>query len=270
VRELFRNEQFALERLRELRARQQLEEQLRHSRRLESLGRLAGGISHHFNNLLAVILGFSELALRGLSSESQVRRDIEEVHRAATRAAELTRQLLEFSRKQALQPGIVDLNTLVSNLANMLRLLIKENIALHLELQPQLRPVNADAGSIEQVIMNLVVNARDAMPDGGKITIQTAEIEIGELTPTGPPSLAPGPYVTVTVRDTGVGMDREVQEQAFEPFFTTKDVGRGTGLGLSIVYGTVKQHGGDIRVDSKRGEGTTFVIYLPPAQTGQV
>ena len=266
VKELVRNQQVALERVKELIARQQLERQLRHAQRLEAVGRLAGGIAHDFNNLLSVIIGFSDLAQRQLVPESGARRDLEEIRKAADRAAGLTRQLLEFSRREILQPKVIDLNALVTNLSNMLRRLIGEDIDFHLILQPALSRVTADAGSIEQVVMNLVVNARDAMPHGGRLTIQTAEIYIETPSNGDPPGIQPGRYVMLAVQDTGLGMERRVQEHLFEPFFTTKDVGKGTGLGLSTVYGIVKQNHGDIWFRSERGQGTTFTIYLPPTE----
>ena len=269
AKELARNQQMALERVKELKARQQLERQLLHAQRLEAVGRLAGGIAHDFNNLLSVIIGFSDLALRGLPGDSAVRRDVQEIQRAAERAGGLTRQLLEFSRRDMLQPKVTDLNKLVTDIANMLRRLIGEDIELNLELEPELSRVTVDAASIEQVVMNLVVNARDAMPQGGALTIRTAELEVEPSLPGMPPGIKPGRYVTLAVQDSGVGMERRVQEHLFEPFFTTKEVGKGTGLGLSTVYGIVKQNGGDIWFLSARGEGTTFTIFLPPTAERQ-
>jgi signal transduction histidine kinase len=266
VKELARNQQLALERVDELKARQDLERRLRHSQRLEAVGRLAGGIAHDFNNLLSVIIGFSDPALRQIEPESAVRRDVAEVHKAAERAAALTSQLLEFSRRDILQPKVTDLNALVSNISKMLLRLIGEDIDLQLALAPALSAVKIDAGSIDQVVMNLVVNARDAMPHGGKLTIQTGETEIAEPTTGVPPGIKPGRYVTLAVQDTGVGMEQTVQEHLFEPFFTTKEAGKGTGLGLSTAYGIVKQNGGDIWFLSERGQGTQFTIYLPPTE----
>jgi signal transduction histidine kinase/CheY-like chemotaxis protein len=270
VKELARNHQVAVERVQELRTRQQLEHQLRHAQRLEAVGRLAGGVAHDFNNLLSVIIGFGDLAMHQLEPGSPVWRDVEEMRKAAERAAGMTRQLLEFSRREMLQPAVIDLNQLVSKLSVMLRRLIGEDMDLRLELQPQLKRVKADAGSMEQVIMNLVVNARDAMPNGGTLTIETTDTEIEGPSAGIPPGLAPGSYVTLSVRDTGAGMERAVQEHLFEPFFTTKDVGKGTGLGLSTVYGIVKQNGGDIWFRSEKGQGTTFTIYLPPTSEAPV
>ena len=264
VKELVRNQRVTLERVEDLKARQQLERKLLRAQRLEAIGRLAGGIAHDFNNLLSVIIGFSDLALAQLEPDSAVRADMDQVRRAADRAAVLTRQLLGFSRRDMIQPRVTDLNSLVSSLTSMLRRLIGEDIELRMELPSGLSRVVTDAGSMEQVIMNLVVNARDAMPDGGTLTIQTAEAEVTPESAGAPPGIAPGKYVMLIVRDTGVGMDRKIQEHVFEPFYTTKEVGKGTGLGLSTVYGIVKQSAGDIWFVSEPGRGTTFTIYLPP------
>jgi two-component system, cell cycle sensor histidine kinase and response regulator CckA len=264
VKELVRNQHVVLERVKEMRARQQLERQLLHAQRLEAVGRLAGGIAHDFNNLLSVIIGFSDLAMHELAPDSAARRDIEQVHKAADRAASLTRQLLEFSRRDVLHPKVTDLNEVVSSLSQMLRRLIGEDIDLNLVLQPKLDRVMVDAGSIEQVIMNLVINGRDAMPHGGQLTIQTAEGEILTQSSGVPPGIKAGRYVTLAVRDTGVGMERNVQEHLFEPFYTTKEASKGTGLGLSTAYGIIKQNGGDIWFVTEKGQGTTFTIYLPP------
>jgi two-component system cell cycle sensor histidine kinase/response regulator CckA len=263
VKQLIRNQQLVGEHVRQLEAKQQLERQLRHSQRLEAVGRLAGGVAHDFNNLLSVIIGFGDLALQQTEKDTPLRSDIEEIRKAADGAARLTRQLLEFSRRQLLRPQALDLNALISNLNNMLRRLIGEDIDLHLTLQPGLGVVEADPGLIEQVVMNLAVNARDAMPSGGRLGIETADVEIDQPTPAMPPGIKPGRYVILAVHDTGVGMDRNVQEHLFEPFFTTKEPGKGTGLGLSTVYGIVKQSGGEIWFRSEPGRGTTFTIYLP-------
>jgi two-component system cell cycle sensor histidine kinase/response regulator CckA len=266
VKELIRNQQLAVEHVRQLEAQRQLEQQLRHSQRLEAVGRLAGGVAHDFNNLLSVIIGFGDLALQQIEKASPLRSDIEEIRKAADGAARLTRQLLQFSRRQILRPQALDLNALISNLSNMLRRLIGEDIDLHLTLQPGLGAVKADPGLIEQVIMNLSVNSRDAMPNGGRLVIETADVEIEQPAPDMPPGIKPGRYVTLAVHDTGVGMNRNVQEHLFEPFFTTKEAGKGTGLGLSTVYGIVKQNGGDIWFRSEPGRGTTFTIYWPRMQ----
>ncbi len=269
VRELARNQQLALQSIQELKARQQLERQFLHAQRLEAVGRLAGGIAHDFNNLLSVIIGFSDLALQQIKAETPLWRDVKEIHGAADRAAGLTRQLLEFSRRDMLQPKVTDLNALISNLTNMLRRLIGEDVDLRLELAAGLSRVKVDPASIEQVVMNLVINARDAMPHGGRLSIRTAEIEIDAPLPGAPPGIKPGRYVTLAVQDTGAGMERRVQEHLFEPFFTTKEAGKGTGLGLCTVYGIVKQNCGDIWFLSEAGQGTTFTIYFPPTDAAQ-
>ena len=269
VRELARNQQLALQSVKELQARQQLERQFLHAQRLEAVGRMAGGIAHDFNNLLSVIIGFSDLALQQIKTDTPLWRDVKEIHGAAGRAAGLTRQLLEFSRRDMLQPKVTNLNELISNLANMLRRLIGEDVDLRLDLQAGLSAVKVDPASIEQVVMNLVINARDAMVHGGRLSIRTAEIEIDAPLPGAPPGINPGRYVTLAVQDTGAGMDRKVQEHLFEPFFTTKEAGKGTGLGLCTVYGIVKQNGGDIWFLSDAGQGTTFTIYLPPTEAVQ-
>jgi PAS domain S-box-containing protein len=243
--------------------RKALEEQLRHSQKMEAVGRLAGGIAHDFNNLLTAITGYSELLLDRLDEVSPFRVDVEEIKRAGERAAALTRQLLTFSRRKVLKLKVMDLNLIVEEMDKLLRRLIGENLHLTTELDPLLGSVKADGAEIEQVLLNLAVNARDAMPQSGKITIQTANVEIDESFARGYPPIETGSYVVLTVSDTGVGMNKETQSQIFEPFFTTKPPGKGTGLGLSTVYGIVKQTGGHIDVESELGRGTTFRIYLP-------
>jgi PAS domain S-box-containing protein len=239
-----------------------LQQELLQSQKLEAVGRLAGGIAHDFNNLLTTILGYSELLLRGRPDDAELQEDVGEIRKASERAASLTRQLLAFSRKQVIEPRVLDLNALVGESIRMLRPLIGEDIELSTVLAPNLPSVRADPVQIEQVIVNLAVNARDAMPGGGKILLETAvrRIDAGSARPGG---LAAGDFVTLRVTDTGSGMDEATQERIFEPFFTTKEKGKGTGLGLSTAYGIVKQSGGDIRVRSARQAGSTFEILLP-------
>jgi PAS domain S-box-containing protein len=245
-------------------ALQRMEEQFRQSQRLEAVGRLAGGVAHDFNNILTAISGHSSLLAESLAPDDPRREDVEGIRTAAQRAAALTRQLLAFSRKQVLQMRVLDVNEVVRALDTMLRRVIGEDIRLDLVLASDLAPVRADPGQLEQVIMNLAVNARDAMPGGGRLTIETANVALEEPDAAAPSALPSGPHVMVSVADTGVGMDAETQSHIFEPFFTTKEVGKGTGLGLSTVYGIVKQSGGSIWASSEPGRGATFRIYLPP------
>ena len=240
-----------------------VEEQLRQSQKMEAVGRLAGGVAHDFNNLLTAISGYSDLLLHRLPDDSTLRRDVEEIRKAGDRAAVLTRQLLAFSRHQVLQPMVLDMNSMVTNMGQMLRRLIGEEIDLATDLDPSLARVKADPGQIEQVLVNLAVNARDAMPDGGRITIATANAKLSPAYAAANPEVRPGPYVLLSVADTGHGMSDETQAHLFEPFFTAKERGKGTGLGLATVYGIVQQSGGHIRVNSAAERGSTFLIYLP-------
>ena len=246
------------------------EEQLRHAQKMEAVGRLAGGIAHDFNNLLTVITGYSDIMRRGLSADHPFFEPMEEIKKAGDRAAALTRQLLAFSRKQVLKPEIVDLNAVIADMEKMLRRLIGEDIELITKLAPKLAKIKVDAGQIEQVILNLAVNARDAMPDGGRILIETAEVDFEGAVERSRLCLPLGPYVILAVSDTGAGMDAGTLSHIFEPFFTTKGQEKGTGLGLSTVYGIVKQSGGDIWVYSEPGHGTTFKVYLPAISDGAV
>jgi PAS domain S-box-containing protein len=239
------------------------EEQLRVAQKMEAVGQLAGGVAHDFNNLLSVILSYAGFVADAVRDREQAFADVEEIRKAGERAASLTRQLLVFSRKQVLQPQVIDLNQLARDCEKMLRRLIGEDIELVQRLAADIGPIKADPGQVEQVIMNLVVNARDAMPGGGKLTIETSNVEIGKKYSVRDAAVKPGQYVMLVVTDTGVGMDDDTKQRLFEPFFTTKEVGKGTGLGLSTVYGIVRESGGSIWVFSELGIGTTFKIYFP-------
>jgi PAS domain S-box-containing protein len=252
--------------------RRALEDQFRQAQKMEAVGRLAGGVAHDFNNLLMVVSGYTEVLLEQLRENDPLLAKVQAIQQAADRATTLTRQLLAFSRKQLLELKVVDVNAIVADMERLLRPLIGENIDLTTKLASNVGHTRADAGQLEQVIMNLVVNAKDAMPTGGRILIQTSEEELDAVRREHS-LIQPGSYILLSVSDTGTGMDKETQSRIFEPFFTTKEKGKGTGLGLSTVYGIVKQSGGYIFAHSELGSGSTFRIYLPkvadpPGQTG--
>ncbi|HEU4726050.1 MAG TPA: ATP-binding protein [Candidatus Eisenbacteria bacterium] len=240
-------------------------EQVRHAQKMEAIGQLAGGVAHDFNNLLTAIMGYAHLSAKRFAGDETALRDIEQILRASERAAILTRQLLAFSRRDVLQPKLLDLNAVIADTGAMLRRLIGENIELVTVPRDGLWPVRADGGHLEQVIMNLSVNARDAMPQGGRLTIETSNVELGEIYAGEKIGLPPGDYVLLAVSDNGEGMDEETKARIFEPFFTTKGAGSGTGLGLSTVYGIVQQWGGAIQVYTDPGWGSSFKVYFPRA-----
>ena len=240
-----------------------LQDQFLQAQKMEAVGHLAGGVAHDFNNLLTIINSYSEIIETRLPADSPVQAMVREIIQAGQRAASLTRQLLAFSRKQVIEPRVLDLNAIVTDTAKMLQRLIGEDVTLNTVLEPELGRVRADPGQIEQVLINLAVNARDAMPQGGKLTIETRRAELDETYTQSHPHLKAGPYILLIVSDTGMGMDEATKAHIFEPFFTTKSPGKGTGLGLATVYGIVKQSAGHIAVDSKPGQGTAFKVYLP-------
>ena len=259
----FHGESYGIAFSRDITERKKLEAQFFQAQKMEAVGQLAGGVAHDFNNLLGVILGYSELLLEKQDAAQPQFRQLEEIKKAAKYGASLTRQLLAFSRKQVLEPKVLDLNQLIADMLKMLQRLIGEDVALTFVPTASLGSVKVDPGQIEQVLMNLVINARDAMPNGGKLTIETENVELDQAYFNQHSSGTPGPHVLLAVSDTGTGMDADTQARIFEPFFTTKEKGKGTGLGLATVYGIVKQSGGYVWVYSEPGHGTTFKVYFP-------
>ncbi|PYX91406.1 MAG: hybrid sensor histidine kinase/response regulator, partial [Acidobacteria bacterium] len=251
---------------REITEQRRLESQLRQAQKMEAIGRLAGGVAHDFNNLLSVIHGYTEILLRRFRPGDPAYREADQVLTATERAAALTQQLLAFGRKQVLVPRVIDLNSVVKDMDHMLRRLIREDIDLGMRTEPELWLVRADPAQMEQVIINLAVNASDAIPSGGRVTIETRNMFLDQSAVRQDPALTPGHYVVLSVSDTGIGMDAETRARIFEPFFTTKELTKGTGLGLATVYGIVQQSGGHISVYSEPGHGSTFKIYLPRAE----
>jgi two-component system, cell cycle sensor histidine kinase and response regulator CckA len=248
---------------REVEEGQRLLAQFRQAQKMEAVGRLAGGVAHDFNNMLTVIIGTSDVVLEEYELDAEARALVSQIRKTGERAAVLTRQLLAFSRKQVLSPVVLNFNAVVTDIEPMLARMIGEDITISLVLEPAIRLVKADLGQIEQVLMNLVVNSRDAMPDGGRLLIETGNVVLDEGYAQVRPEVPPGPYAMLAVSDTGFGMTAEIKRHLFEPFFTTKELGKGTGLGLSTVYGIVKQSGGFIYVYSEVGQGTTFKLYFP-------
>ncbi len=254
-----------LQRRRREEEHERLETQFLHAQKMEAVGRLAGGVAHDFNNILTAITSYSELGLLKLGAEHPLRRNFEEILAAADRAALLTQQLLAFSRRQILAPRLIDLNAIIADMGKMLRRLLGEDVDVVLKIGDGLPPVFADPAQVEQVLVNLAVNSRDAMPHGGKLLIETAAAQLDEQYATGHPDVVPGPYFSVAISDTGAGMSEEIRQRIFEPFFTTKEQRTGSGLGLAAVYGIIRQSGGHVQVYSEPGVGTTFRLYFPAA-----
>jgi two-component system cell cycle sensor histidine kinase/response regulator CckA len=260
---LARSVRYAYERAEWRRQTLEREAELRQAHKMEAVGRLAGGVAHDFNNVLTAIFGYTDLLLEQFTEDDPRRDDVMEIRRSAERAASLTRQLLAFSRKQMMQPRVLNLNDVIDSLSKLLERLIGEDIVLEMNAGADLWEVRSDPGQIEQILMNLVANARDAMPEGGGLTIATANVSMEQEDQKNRPGLRSGSYVTIAVSDTGSGIPGHIRAHMFEPFFTTKEQGKGTGLGLATVYGIVKQNGGGVYVDSEEGKGTRFMIYLP-------
>ena len=259
----------ALREVEEREERHNLEAQLRQAQKMEAIGRLAGGIAHDFNNLLTAIIGFSQLLMNRLEPDSKHRHEVEEIQKAGKIASTLTQQLLAFSRQQPISPKIINLNSIIAERAELLRRLIGANILITFQLDEALAQIKADPGQIEQVIINLAVNARDAMPRGGELRIATSNVELFRDKTILEIVLPPGHYVLLSFSDDGAGISKEIQARLFEPFFTTKESGEGTGLGLATVYGIVRQNGGGIFVESEVNEGATFKLYLPCVTEGE-
>ncbi len=265
---LVRSIRYARERAEWRRVLVEREAELRQVHKMEAVGRLAGGVAHDFNNVLTAIFGYADLLLDQFADDDPRRADVLEIRRSAERAASLTRQLLAFSRKQIMQPRVLDLNDVIASLRALLSRLVGEDIALEVRPSVELWLVRADPGQVEQVLMNLAANARDAMPEGGQLAVETANASVEHEDARNRPGLKPGAYATMTVIDTGTGVPESVRPHMFEPFFTTKEPGKGTGLGLATVYGIVKQTGGGVYVDSEEGRGTRVVVYLPRVPCG--